>query len=91
MATITLLLENAWNAPWPKEFNSEPFFTDEDLTPVTNSDQIRRLDLDMQYDMANGVVENNEHIERSLFWGAYIFPLKQELVIHGKLREQPKI
>lgn len=78
--TLTILLANAFNAPWPKEFNPESFILpDNDLTKIEDSIEIEEMDEEDQTSMATTLLQENEEIRGSKFWNTYLFPIHQTL------------
>ena len=76
--TLTLLLQNLFNAPWPKTFNAEGFTTP-NMESIQNSNDISILPWDDQKDMANALVTENEDMFGTPFHSCYISPIKREL------------
>lgn len=74
--TLTLLLCNAYNAPWPKDFSPEAFCYGEDLTPVLNDRDIKELSPEDQVHMAEALVFENKDMKGGVWYGTYLAGLE---------------
>lgn len=73
--TITYLLENLYNAHWPKDFNAGAFVgPTEDLPPIEAND-IKHFPDYVQENIARAIIHENEHIMGTRWYGTYITPL----------------
>lgn len=85
MSAIILHLENLYNASWPKSFSPEAFILpDEDLSPVTDSKQIRHIDDEQQLSMGKALVLENEDLKGTPFYDVYIQPIAGTLQLLNK-------
>jgi hypothetical protein len=83
--TLVYLLQNLYNAPWPKEFNAGAFvFPNEDALPINGAKDLERdawfKDEDL-VDMAAAVYYENMQMEDKVFFNQWILPLYSGAVI----------
>lgn len=80
MNTLTPILINCYNAPWPKKFNASAFIEpNEDMTPITRDTQIKAMDLEDKKSMASMLLEENQELRDTPFFNAFLFPIEQSL------------
>lgn len=77
---LTILLQNCFNAPWPKEFNPSAFIApDGDMTPIESSREFKiigQLIPDHLFNMAEALLWENEDMQFGIWYQTYLSPIK---------------
>lgn len=79
MTQLQLLLQNLYNAPWPKDFNPDSFVKPtEDLEVIMDSREINGYNYDdeQMQNMAKALIHENKEIANTVFYRQWVSPIE---------------